>query len=52
MKRKNKKKVVNWVLFGCTALTIAGCVYSPTTIDSICAGFCSGVFITHLLDNR
>ena len=28
MKRKNKKKAVNWVLFGCTALTIVGCVYN------------------------
>ena len=52
MNRRNKKKITNWISFGCAALTIAICAYSPTTITAIGAGFCTGLFIANLIDKR
>lgn len=49
MNRRNKKKIANWIFFGCAALTIVICVNNPTVITSGCAGVCTGLFIGDLI---
>ena len=50
MKRKNKNKLVNWILFGCSVATIGCFVYLPTAITGCCAGVCTGMFVAHALN--